>query len=406
MTKQQIHLVIVGGGFGGIKLARCLSRNRGIKITLISEEPDFRYSPALYRTATGHRGKESSVPLKSLIGNIPGLTLIEAKAVSINRTDRIIKTADGQRFTYDYAVLALGVVSTFFGIDGLEKFAYGIKSVNEVDRLRAHLHQELMALHALEKHYVVIGGGPTGVELAGALRYYLSRMAKRHHIKDSGLHIELIEAADRLLPSASPKASKLVTKRLKKLGVKVQTKCRVEGETADTLVANGRSIPTHTVIWTAGVTNNPFFTNNSDEFTLDAHKKVVVDDHLRVDERTFVIGDNAATPYSGLALTAIHNAKYVARYLQRISNGINTSPYRPAHPVSAIPVGPRWAVVQWRSLNIADGIGSIVRLFADLIGYTDIMGPARALKLWLKRYKYEDTCPVCKALTLEDIMNQ
>ncbi len=405
MTKEKKHIVIVGGGFGGIKLARELAGTPSLHITLISDRASFRYSPALYRTATGHRNKESSVPLKMLLENIPDLHLVIARATHIDRDKRVIKTAGGTSFAYDYAVLALGVVTSYFGIEGLERFSYGIKSADEVDKLRAHLHAELIDAQAFDKNYVIVGGGPTGVELSAALIHYLNRMAKRHHIKHHNIHIELIEAAPRLLPSADRRASTLARKRLRKLGVKVVTNCRVQGETKETLVANGKSIPSHTVIWTAGVTNSPFYTKNASQFRLDEHKKVLVDGYLRVDERTFVIGDNAATPYSGLALTAIHNAGYVAYYVKSNLRNKTIKPYKASPPISAIPIGPHYAVVQWRRYTFGGIIASLVRLFADLIGYTDIMGLKRAIRLWLRRYEYEEICPVCKALTLRDVMD-
>ncbi len=405
MAKRKMHLVIVGGGFGGIKLARELSGIDGIQMTLISDQLNFRYSPALYRTATGHRNKESSVPLKTLVSDIPNLHLIHARAFKIDRAKQVIVTGGGTKYEYDFAVLALGVVTSYFGIDGLEEYSFGIKSAEEVDRLRAHLHQQLVDSQSPEKNYLVVGGGPTGVELASALRYYLTRMARRHNINKSKVNIELIEAADRVLPMSSKKASRITKRRLQRLGVKVQTNCRVMKETEGSLVAGTRSIPTHTVIWTAGVTNNPFYKANDKQFRFDDRGKVIVDGYLRVDEHTFVIGDNAATPYSGLALTAIHNANYVAKYLKSIAHDKTITAYHPFRPISAVPVGARWSVVQWGNLTFGGFFASLVRLFADLIGYMDIMGLRRALKLWSRRYEYEDTCPHCKALTLADVVN-
>ncbi len=405
MAKRNIRLVIVGGGFGGIKLVRSLADIDGIHITLISDRAFFRYSPALYRTATGHRNKESNVSIKVLLKGISNVHFVTARATKINRQKRLITTAGNTTFEYDYAVLALGVVTSYFGIDGLEQYAYGIKSAEEVDKLRAHLHQELVNGEAFDKNYVVVGGGPTGVELSAALVYYLNRMAKRHHIKEHKIHLELIEAAHRLLPNSSRLGSALARKRLTKLGVNVVTNCRVQGETKSTLMANGKSIPTQTVVWTAGVTNNPFFLANAAQFQLNEHRKVVVDGYLRVDERTFVIGDNAATPYSGLALTAIHDGTYVARYLKQTLHHRVIEPYKASTPISAVPIGPRYAIVNWRGHTFGGFTASLVRLFADLIGYTDIMGVRRAVGMWLKRYEYEERCPICNALTLSDVMN-
>lgn len=405
MAKSKTHLVIVGGGFGGIKLAREMSSHKHFRITLVSDNEYFRYAPALYRTATGHRGKESAVPIKMLLEAIPDATFVQAKAEHIDREEQIITLHNGRHLSYDYAVFALGVVTSYFGIKGLEEYSYGIKSSDEIDHLRSHIHQNLLSHHELDKNYVVVGGGPTGVELSAALRYYLTRMAGRHRIKNPRVNIDLIEAADRILPSLDPKASKKVTKRLQRLGVRVMTKSKVQGENSTSLMANGKPIATQTVIWTAGVTNNPFFADNVRDFTLNEHKKVVVDDYLRVDEHLFVIGDNAATPFSGLALTAIHDAKYVAKYLDKTSRGKQAAKYKPFKPISAVPVGPMWAIAQWGKLVIGGFVGSIVRIFADLVGYIDIMGITKALRLWLRRYEYEETCPVCNAVTLKDIVN-
>ncbi len=398
MAKTKIHLVVVGGGFAGIKVIRELANNPLFEITLISDHEDFRYCPALYRTATGHQRKESSVPLAFLLEDVANLTLVKAKVAKLNREHRMLKTHDGQTFRYDYCVLALGMVTSYFGIPGIDEFAYGIKSAQEVDHLKAHLHRELIDEHALDKNYVVVGAGATGVELSAALRAYLTRIAKQHHLRRNKVNIELIEAADRVLPASSKRSSRIVQRRLRRLGVKVLTGKKVEAETANTLVVDGRSIPTHTVIWTAGVTNNPFFPDNADQFSFNDKHKVVVNDHLQADDHLFVIGDNAATLFSGLALTAIHNASYVARALRRYAHHKTLPAYHPLRPITVVPVGPRWAVVQWGNLTLGGWLGGVIRLFADLIGYMDVMGIRKALAIWLKRNEYEETCPTCHAL--------
>jgi NADH dehydrogenase FAD-containing subunit len=124
----------------------------------------------------------------------------------------------------------------------------------------------------------------------------------------------------------------------------------VEKATDNSLIYNGKQIATHTVIWTAGTSNNPLFTEHRNHFPVNAVGKVIVDDHLRVDNRCFVIGDNAATPYSGLAYTAVNDAKFVAKELeQRLAGRLMTKPYRPKTPKTAIPVGKRWAVFQYKN---------------------------------------------------------
>lgn len=397
MKNRTAHVVIVGGGFAGVKVARELRDEGGVHVTLISDYEEFRYSPALYRTATGHMKRESSIPIASLFDGSENITFKKARIVSIDRKKRVIVTNTDEQINYDYCVLALGVVTSFFGIPGLEKYSYSIKSGREVEQLKRHLHRELIDEHALDKNYVIVGAGPTGVELAGALGQYLARIRKSHSIPHGKITIELIEAADRVLPAMKDRASRLATKRLEKLHVNVMTGRHVKGEAENSLNIDGRSIPTHTVIWTAGVTNNPFYKRNIGQFTLNEKGRVQVDEYFRVDEHCFVAGDNAAVPFSGLALSAIRNARYISDAIMRSLENRNLKPARFKDPAKAVPLGTNNALFQWKFIVFSGPIGGLLRLAADLIGYSDIMGIRKATAIWLKRDEYEETCPVCRA---------
>jgi NADH dehydrogenase len=343
------HIVVVGSGWAGLRLVRKLKKVNysDIRITLVSDSPNFRYSAALYRAATGFKVQEAIIPISQLTSDIPSLSFIKSKATKINKQKRIITLSGGQELHYDYAVLALGSVTTYFGIPGLSEYSYGIKSLSEIDRLRNHLHKELLENNKPDKNYIVVGAGPTGVELSAALISYLKKASKRHGIKHRRINIELIEASPRVLPRSLPKVSKLVHKRLRKIGVKVKINSKVEYETDTDLVVDGKSIPSKTVIWTSGVSNSPFYNANKSQFMLNNRSQVIVDDHLRVDKRLFVIGDNAVTPYTGLGLTAVHNASFVANEIIKKINGHNkTKPYKPLVPATVIPVGNRWGNIQ------------------------------------------------------------
>lgn len=390
------NVVIVGGGFAGVKVARDLRHVEDIHVTLISDQPDFRYSPALYRTATGGRRRESSIPLEALLRSSHA-SFIETRVLRIDRAKRHLYTQDGQQITYDYCVMALGVVTSYLDVPGLEDFSYSIKSADEVERLKRHLHEQLIKDKATDKNYVVVGAGPTGVELASALGQYLKRIARVHKIKRNKVTIELVEGEDRILPTMSLRASRLADKRLERLRVRVLKGTMVKAETTNTLRVEDRSIPTHTVIWTAGVANNPFFKNNSAQFELDRKQRVVVDSYLAVDDHLFVVGDNASTQYSGLALTAIHHAKYVSRTIKAIVTGGSFKPYHQLPPVYAVPLGSHTAIVQWKNVAFDGIIGGILRSLADLIGYADVMGYREAIKLWLRQDEFEESCPVCRS---------
>lgn len=396
------HIVIVGGGFGGIKAVRKLSKHPDLfKITLISDQDRFQYYPALYRTATGHSMRESYIPITELLSDLPNVEFVHKKATSIDRAKKTITLEDKTNVTYDAAIFALGVVTSYFSIPGLEKFSHGLKTVHQMEQLHHDLHKEFTDDNQPDKNYVVVGAGPTGVELAASLQSYLQQIAKAHKAKSEKITLEVIEAAPRVLPRSSEHVSRLVTKRLTNLGVKVMTGEKVEAETADSLTVSGRSIPTHTVIWTAGVTNNPFYAENKSQFDINERGKVNVNDKMQVDESVYVIGDNANTPYAGLALTAVRDASYVSGQLVQWAKGHSLQPYHQKKPITVVPVGKNWAIVEYGPLVFAGWLGSLLRKVADLVAYKEIMPLGEALKLWSERGVFEDdACEVCVQLNL------
>lgn len=395
MSKKQI--VIVGGGFAGLRVARKLSRSFKLEVTLISDSTTFRYSPALYRSATGFRMRESVIPLNRIVSKYPNLTLIRQKATKIDRKNRTITVENGKTFRYDYCVLNLGVVTSYFGIPGLEEYSFSIKSPEGLLKLKTHLHKTLNDKGQPDANYVVIGGGPTGVELSAALAKYLKYICRKHKVKKHAIRLELIEAAPRLLPVLSEKASYTALKRLKKLKVKVMLNTAVKAETPQTLRLPDRSIPTRTVIWTAGVTNNPFFKNNPDQFEFNERGKVIVDDFMQVDKHTFVIGDNAATKYGGLAQIAIWDANYTAKAIKRLAKNKKIKKYKQRRPISVVPAGETWSVLQYRKIVISGRFPALLRSIADLIGYSDVMGYKEAISIWRRRTETEEICQKCSS---------
>jgi NADH dehydrogenase len=390
------HIVIVGGGFGGVTAARRLSALKGFRITVISDSATFRYSPALYRVATGYKRQQAVMSLPKVLGYLHDIEFVEAKVTSINREKRIIITEKNVRYEYDFAVLALGVITTYFDIPGIEEYAYGIKTPGGLREFHTHLHQELIDHKKPDPNYIVVGGGPTGVELAAGLTYYLKTIVHRHKLRNSKINIELVEAADRILPTMSPRASRIVTKRLQKLGVKIMTGQKVEAETSRSLHVNGRSIPTQTVVWTAGVTNNPFYKENETQFRFSKRGKIIVDEFLTVDDHVYVIGDNAETPHSGMAQVAIMQAEYVGEDMARRQHRITRKPYHDTPPTYVVPVGKQWAILQRGPMVFGGMIAAMVRSFADLIGYADVLGWGHSFRMWLQSDDLEETCTVCR----------
>jgi NADH dehydrogenase len=367
MAQKQV--VIVGGGFGGIKAALELSKHDQFRVTLISDRDTFRYYPSLYHTATGGSRYVSTIPLGEIFGG-KKVSVVTDTVTSIDREGKTVKTADGRDIDFDHLILALGVVTNYFGIKGLQEFSFGIKSLEEATELKEHLQEQLIDQRRPDLNYIVIGGGPSGVELAGMLPSYIKWLMRKHGIKGRAFHIDLVEAAPRILPRSPETVSRSVTKRLKRLGVKVITGKPVQAETADALLVGGKPIRSHTVIWTAGVTNHPFFAGN--KFLMAQNGKVQVDKYLRAWPNIYVIGDNASTPYSGMAQTALHDAHYVSRSLIAKSRGKKPKPYAPKKPIYVTPAGPKWAAVVWGPLHLYGRLGWWFRRAADWIGYRDV----------------------------------
>lgn len=390
MTREKV--LIVGGGFGGVKAALELADDDRFAVTLISDQPYLRYYPTLYHTATGGRGANSNIPLARLFEN-KHVKVVHGKATAVDKKVKVVTTEAGKTFEYDTLIMALGVVTNYFGIQGLPEFSYGIKSITEANRLKAHLHQQLIDEGQPDLNYVIIGAGPTGIELAGALPSYLNDIMAKHGVAKRKIHIDLIEAMPRLLPRLPRDTSRMVARQLKRLGIKLYLGQAVQAETADELMVSGKPIRSHTVIWTAGVTNNPFFKDNA--FALTNRGKVSVDAYLQAEDNIFVVGDNANTPYSGLAQTAVSDGAFVAKNLKRRKSGKDMRSYDVKKPITVIPAGPKWAAVVWGGVRMYGWMGWVLRELGDLRGFLDYQNIPSALEQWATEFGSEDACPVC-----------
>jgi NADH dehydrogenase len=391
METPKTKVVIVGGGFAGIKAALDLCDDERFSVRLVSDQPNFRYYPTLYLTATGGNPYASNIPLEEIFKG----KKVKLTQDSIKKIDRSAKKIIGKdTYSYDILVMALGVVTNYFGIKGLKEYSYGIKSQDDAKELRDHIHQVLKDEGKPDLNYVIIGGGPTGVELAGALPAYIRRVMKMHGLKAKKLHIDLVEAAPRLMPRMSPSFSRAVQKRLRRLGIKLYLHEAVQGETPEKLLVSGHPIASHTVVWTAGVTNHPFFNDNG--FSFNDHGKVAVDKYLQAEDNIYVIGDNAGTTYSGMAQTALHDGQFIAAHLKRQGHGRRLKSYKAKEPVYVTPVGPGWAAVVWGKVHFYGWIGWLVRTAADFAGYKDYEPWWLASQHWMAGFEADNDCPVCR----------
>jgi len=396
MEKTQTqHIVVVGGGFGGVKTALELAAHPDkFNVTLVSERDDFWYFPTLYHTATGGYRGQSSIPLKKLLHG-KHVKIVRGKLTGLDRAAKTLSLEDKTVLAYDRVVLALGVVTNYFGIPGLPEFSFGIKSITEAEDLKRHLHQQITDERKPDLNYVVVGGGPTGIETAGALGLYIREIMKHHGVRDRKVHVDLVEGAPHLMPRMPKSVGRAIERRLRSLGVKLYLGQAVQGETADELTVGGKPIRSHTVIWTAGQANNPFFSDGS--FALSPRKKVVVDEFLRAEKDIFVIGDNAETQYSGMAQTAVYDAEFVAHNFVKEASGEPKLAYRPKKPIYVTPAGPRWAAVEWGNVHLYGWLGWFLREAGDVKGFWDVEPLPNALLQWAHTLQHQDLCSTCGA---------
>lgn len=397
MNERKTRALIVGSGFGGVKTALMLAGNDQFEVTVLTARPNFHYYPTLYHTATGGAQAQSSIPLTELFKN-KDITLVHGTAKHLDRKRKVITTTEGKTYAYDVLVLALGSVPNYFGIKGMQEYSFTISTPDEARRLKNHLHKQLEDNRKPDLNYVVVGGGPTGIELSGALIGYLREIMKAHGIRGRTVHVDLVEGAPALIPRLPASIGRVIAKRLRKLGVKLYLNQHVEGATANSLTINGKPIQSHTVIWTAGTTNHPFFKANN--FRLNERGKVIVDDYLQSDPDIFVLGDNAATQYSGMAQTALFDAVFTAENLLRAAEGKLIKPYVPKRPIYVIPVGHNWAAVLWGKVQIYGLLGWALRLAADLVAFKDYQPWWRAGKQWMTEFESEEDCPTCAGTNL------
>lgn len=396
MTKEKV--LIVGGGFAGAKAALELADDDRFDVTLLTENASFRYYPTLYRTATGGKRANSRIPFADIFADKP-VSIMLGTAATLDRKAKTVTTTDGAIVPYHTLILALGVITNYFGIPGLEEFSYGIKTTEDAERFKKHLHDQLIDDNKPDMNYVVVGGGPTGIELAGTLPSYIKELMKFHGIRHRNIHVDLVESSPRLLPRSPRDVSRLITRRLRHQGVTLHLGKVVQGQTADGLTVSGKPIQSHTVVWTAGVTNNPFFTANG--FVMIGRGKVATDIYLQAEENIFVAGDNANTPYSGMAQTAVLDGAFIADNLKRRASGKNFKSYAAKEPWSVIPVGGRWAAATrggFRAYGIA---GWLLREAADLVAFHDYEPWVQAGKQWATEFGREETCPICSAALAE-----
>ena len=309
---DQKHIVIVGAGFGGVTLAKELAKEN-VRVTLVDRHNYHLFQPLLYQVSTAVlSASEIAYPTRQFFKNNKNVNFYMSKALGIDQERRVLITKHGE-ISYDYLVLAAGATTNFFGNESVARNSYAMKTLQEAIALRGELNHlfERAARNcgpaqweARQRHlnFVIVGGGATGIEMAGALMELIDIFKKEFHTIDfKEVHVTLLEAMGSVLPMVPPDLQQHTIDVLRKKGVDVRLNTAVtEYDGNDLKLNSGEVIPTKTVIWAAGVRAQDFVKDCGAE--VDRAGRVIVEENLLVkgSDRIFAIGDCANFQHGGL----------------------------------------------------------------------------------------------------------
>jgi NADH dehydrogenase/putative oxidoreductase len=366
------HVVIVGGGFGGISAARNL-RGAPCRITLIDRRNHHLFQPLLYQVATASLSPaDIATPIRRMLRSQDNVRVLLAEVTGVEVKDKAVILARG-RISYDYLILASGARHSYFGRDEWARLAPGLKSIEDATAMRARLLRAFAEAENAETDsdrdawltFVIVGGGPTGVELAGAIAELAAHglEGEFRSIDPSKARVVLVEAGQRLLPTFPETLSCKASRALQRLGVDVQTGRRVERIAADQVVVAGAGVPARTVFWAAGVMASPVA--KWLDVSADRAGRVQVEPDLSVPgcESVFAIGDTAFSqgwrgqPVPGLAPAAKQGGAYVARVIRaRLSGAAPPGPFRYRHLGSLATIGREAAVADFGFIRLGGSV--------------------------------------------------
>jgi NADH dehydrogenase len=404
MPAKRPVVVIIGGGFGGLKCALNL-RKQPVDVVLIDKKNHHLFQPLLYQVATAALSPaDIAYPIRRIFRKAPN---VHVALGEVEQVDLAAKTYGGQgeTFNYDYLVLAVGATHSYFGHPEWAQFAPGLKTVEDATNIRRRL---LLAFEEAEYEaddearrakltFVIVGGGPTGVEMAGAMREIAANDIQRdfRHIDTKTTQIILVQGGDRLLPAMDPKLGERAKHDLEAMGVKVRLNARVTNIDADGVWIGDEQLKAHNVLWAAGVQASPLLKTLG--VPQDNAGRVQVGPDLSVPghAEVFVIGDAAAVtdpktnqPVPGLAPAAMQEGRYVAKLIAAELNG-SKSTREPFHYVdkgTLATIGVRRAVADIAGLKFGGLFAWLMWALVHLFFLVSFRNRIAVMFNWVEQY--------------------
>jgi NADH dehydrogenase len=375
------HVVVLGGGFGGLYATKALAR-ADVLVTVVDSRNHHLFQPLLYQVATAALSPgDIAVPIRRIVRAQKNATVMLAKATSIDTATKRVVLDEGQ-LDYDFLVVATGATHSYFGHDAWQEFAPGLKSIEDALDIRKRV---LVAYEEAEQEtdpeiqkewltFVVVGGGPTGVELAGALaeisRHVLENDFRR--IDPKSARVVLVEAGPRVLPALGETSSAKAKKQLEELGAEVLTSARVTDIDAHGVTLEGHRILARTVLWGAGVAASPLARTLGVPLDRAGRVRVLPDLSVPGAPEVFVIGDLAAVeqngkPVPGVAPAAMQEGRHAAKNIVRRTRGAETAAFHYLDKGSLATIGRAAGVAEFGSLHLSGLIAWLAWLFIHIL---------------------------------------
>ncbi|MDT8418158.1 MAG: NAD(P)/FAD-dependent oxidoreductase [Lutibacter sp.] len=400
-------IVVIGAGFAGINFIKKL-KNKPVQVILIDQNNYHQFQPLLYQVAISGLEPDSVVtPIRKLFKSCINMIYRMAKVEEIDTKNKRVHTDIGY-INYDYLVIATGSSTNYYGSKNIEKNSIGLKSINDAINIRSWMLQNLeLGVEgcnfeeklALTK-FVIVGGGPAGVEMAGALAEFKKYLLSNDYpeIENGAMKIYLIQSADRILPTMSKKASKHALKVLKNLDIEVLLNSRVtdyDGEIITLLTQNGEEIiHANNLIWAAGVKGN--IIKGIDEKAILQGNRMKVNQYNQIEglENVFAIGDIAAMisdanpqGHPMVAQAAIQQGKTLANnMLSKINSGNFKIPFNYVDKGSMATIGKKDAVADLKIFFLNGRIGWLLWSFIHLISITGFKNKFKVGLNWMMKY--------------------
>ncbi|HEX2202491.1 MAG TPA: NAD(P)/FAD-dependent oxidoreductase [Longimicrobium sp.] len=387
-TVRVPHVVVVGGGFGGLAAARAL-RNAPVSVTLVDRRNHHVFQPLLYQVATAALSPaDISAPIRSVLRRHRNVEVRMAEVTDVDHGTKEVVLGDGSRLAYDFLVVSTGATHAYFGHPEWEPLAPGLKTIEDATEVRRRF---LLAFEAAEQEsdpeerralltFVVVGGGPTGAEMAGAMAEIARHSLVRdfRNIDPGSARIVLLEGGPRLLAAYHEELSAYARRALERIGVEVRTGSIVTRIEPDAVYVGEERIRTRNVVWAAGVTASPLGRCAGGE--TDRVGRVKVERDLTVPGRpeVYVIGDLAALsdekgrPLPGVAPVATQQGRHAAKNIVRTLRGQTRLPFRYVDKGSMATIGRRAAIMETAGVRMSGWIAWMAWLFIHiffLIGF-------------------------------------